>query len=268
MTKKNFLPMTLSDVPNVYKPTTSAIKMGSKSPWLTKIFTVLTFLSVIFGGTIMGFSFKTVRDGQVGYYINEPGYFTKGMYFQLPWTTDTMNIVDVGINFLDFEILMSSNSSGRDFSFKKLNVMYNVSDVDKYVATLKIVKTKKYCDNEIKIAVLTEISKQLARVVSNVSVPSCGISVLDFSTPVFETFQKNDTYEISPVVVEDSPSVIIVAITTTTTSEPLVASTTLEPEAAVTDVLSDVVIKNLDIKVSVNETTIVNNETSSSLNDD
>jgi hypothetical protein len=179
-----------------------------------------------------------------------------------------MNIVDVGINFLDFEILMSSNSSGRDFSFKKLNVMYNVSDVDKYVATLKIVKTKKYCDNEIKIAVLTEISKQLARVVSNVSVPSCGISVLDFSTPVFETFQKNDTYEISPVVVEDSPSVIIVAITTTTTSEPLVASTTLEPEAAVTDVLSDVVIKNLDIKVSVNETTIVNNETSSSLNDD
>ena len=261
----------MSDMPNVYKPTTSAIKMGSKSPWLTKMFTVLTFLSVIFGGTIMGFSFKTVSDNQVGYYINEPGYFTKGMYFQLPWAAVDMNIVDVGLNFLDFEKVMASDVSGRDFFIQKLSVMYNVSDVDKYVATLKNFKTKKYCDNEIEISVLTEISKQLDdRVLSNVSVPSCGISVvsLTFSTPVFGTFQKNETYEISPLMImEDSPSVIIVPITPTSTTstttpepEPLPASTTLEPEAAVTDVLPDVVIKDLDIKVSVNET-IVNNET-------
>jgi hypothetical protein len=273
MTKKNFLPMTMSDMPNVYKPTTSAIKMGSKSPWLTKLFTVLTFLSVIFGGTIMGFSFKTVSDNQVGYYANEPGYFSKGMYFQLPWAAVDMNIVDVGLNFLDFEKVMASDASGRDFFIQKLSVMYNVSDVDKYVSTLKNFKTKKYCDNEIEIAVLAEISKQLDRVVSNVSVPSCGISVvsLTFSTPVFGTFQKNDTYEITHAA--DPPSVIIVPITltsttSTTTPEPesLPASTTLEPEVVVTDVvttvaLPDVVIKDLDIKVSVNETTVVSNET-------
>jgi hypothetical protein len=289
MTKKNFLPMTISDMPNVYKPTTSAIKMGSKSPWLTKIFSVLAFLSVIFGGTIMGFSFKTVRDGQVGYYNNEPGYFTKGMYFQLPWTFEDMNIVDVGLGFLDFEKVVSADALGREFYIETISLRYEVKDIDKYVAALKTSKTKKYCENEIKISVLTEISKQTNRVVSDLQVPSCGLVVvnLDFSPLVLGTLiKKNDTYEmirqdnVTTGEEEDSPSIIIVAITTTvrapesgelsTTLTPSTTSTTPEsgklsttsttsttPESP----LPNVVIKDLDIKVSDDEIVVTETNT-------
>lgn len=262
MTNRKFLAMTMSDLPNVYKPTTSAIKMGSKSPWLTKLFSVLAFLSVIFGGTIMGFSFKTVSDNQVGYYINEPGYFTKGMYFQLPWATVDMNIVDVGLNFLDFEKVMASDVSGRDFFIQKMSVMYNVSNVDKYVDALKTFKTKKYCENEIEITALAEISKQLERVVSNVSVPSCGISVvnLSFSTPVFGTFQKNDTYEVvtlNSTKVSSTSTSTTTTTTSTTTATPEIVEENVPPTTTTipdTENLPDVVIKDVDIKVSVNET--------------
>lgn len=244
----------MSDATNVYKPTTSAIKMKSKSPLIAKLFSALTFLSVIFGGTIVGFSFKTVRENQVGYYVNEPGYFSKGTYFQLPWATDDMNIVDVGLGFLDFKKLMGSDSVGREFYIETMNVMYNVTDIDRYVTVLKTSRAKKYCENEIEIAVLAKLSDQIDRaVISNISVPSCGITVLglSFSTPTFGNLQKTDTsYNISSA--EEHEPIIVpvnVVLENATTTEANVETTT--------NALPDVVIKNLNITVSVNETEMI-----------
>jgi hypothetical protein len=95
-----------------------------------KMFSTIAFLCLIFGGTIFGFSFKIIADNQVGYYNNEPGHIGPGTYFQFPWTKEEMKVVNVGIEFLMFELLMGGGTNNQELIIRNANVIYNVSDVD------------------------------------------------------------------------------------------------------------------------------------------
>lgn len=175
MVKKNFLPVSTRDVelPLMSEgPAAAVAAMGTgvtqnrrglpkatkTKSWVMKMFSALTFLGLIFGGTVVGFSFKMIADNQVGYYNNEPGYMGPGTYFQFPWTKEEMKIVDVGVEFLRLERLMGVlEANDQEFMIQNANVIYNVSDVDQYIQTLKDVRSPVYCQTEIENAVLDDI---------------------------------------------------------------------------------------------------------------
>ena len=179
MGKKNFLPVSTHDVDvelplrhegpaaatgtGVYRDTVTQNIRGlpkatKTKSWVMKMFSALTFLGLIFGGTIVGFSFKMIDDNQVGYYNSEPGYMGPGTYFQFPWTKKEMKVVDVGIEFLRLERLMGVlKANDQAFMIMNANVIYNVSDVDQYINTLKDVRSPIYCQTEIENAVLDSI---------------------------------------------------------------------------------------------------------------
>jgi len=185
MGKKNFLPVSTHDVElplmsegpvaavaamggtGVYRDTVTQNRRGlpkaaKTKSWIMKMFSALTFLGLIFGGTIVGFSFKMIADNQVGYYNSEPGYMGPGTYFQFPWTKEEMKIVDVGKEFMRLERLMGVlEANDQEFMIQNANVIYNVSDVDQYIQTLKDLKDVKspvyYCQTEIENAVLDDI---------------------------------------------------------------------------------------------------------------
>ena len=177
MGKKNFLPVNTQDVElplidgpaaavtametGVYNDTVT-IRRGlpkatKTKSWVMKMFSALTFIGLIFGGTIAGFSFKMIGDNQVGYYNSEAGYMGPGTYFQFPWTKEEMKIVDVGIEFMRLERLMGTLSNDQEFMIQYANVIYNVSDVNTYVQTLKDVQSPVYCQTEIENAILDDI---------------------------------------------------------------------------------------------------------------
>ena len=223
MGKKNFLPVSQHDVEmplmggsaaaaaaversgllatmgsGVYKTTVTQNRQGlpkaaiTKS-WVMKMFSAFTFLGLIFGGTIVGFSFKMIGDNQVGYYDSEPGYMIPGTYFQFPWTREEMRIVDVGIEFLRLKQL--SGSLGDDeFMIPNTNVIYNVEDVDTYVATLKDSKSPLYCETEIenavldKLMVLNESNFLTLKEMKDIPVSPCGINInkVTFSRPIIQ----------------------------------------------------------------------------------
>ena len=132
---------------------TSLPKATKAKPWVMKMFSTLTFLGLIFGGTIAGFSFKIIDDNQVGYYNSEPGYMDPGIYFQFPWTTEKMRVVNVGKEYLSFNNLVGVVKN-QEFKIQNIDVVYNVSDVNKYIQTLKNVRSPIYCQSKIKDAIL------------------------------------------------------------------------------------------------------------------
>ena len=195
MGKKNFLPRDvelplMSEGPaaamgtGVYRDTVRRPKATKTKSWVMKMFSALTFLGLIFGGTIVGFSFKMISDNQVGYYNNEPGYMGPGTYFQFPWTKEEMKIVDVGIEFLRLERLMGVlEANDQEFMIQNANVIYNVSDVDQYIQTLKNVRSPVYCQTEIENAVLGDIvakdPEELPglKELRDIPVPDCGMTI-------------------------------------------------------------------------------------------
>lgn len=204
MGKKNFLPDVelplMSEGPTaavaamgvgtgVYRDTVTQNRRGlpkatKTKSWVMKMFSALTFLGLIFGGTIVGFSFKMIADYQVGYYNNEPGYMGPGTYFQFPWTKQEMKIVDVGIEFLRLERLMGVlEANEQEFMIQNANVIYNVSNVDQYIQTLKDVRSPVYCQTEIENAVLDDIvttdPEELPglKELRDIPVPDCGMTI-------------------------------------------------------------------------------------------
>lgn len=179
MGKRNFLPVSTRDIElplmsegaavsamggtGVYRDTVTQNRRGlpkaaKTKSWVMKMFSAFTFLGLIFGGTVVGFSFKIIADNQVGYYNSEPGYMGSGTYFQFPWTKEEMKIVNVGIEFLKLDRLMGVlEANDQEFLIQNANVIYNVSDVDQYIQTLKDVKSPVYCQTEIESAVLEVI---------------------------------------------------------------------------------------------------------------
>jgi hypothetical protein len=176
MVKKNFLPVSTGDVElplseglvasmgtGVYRDTVTQNRRGlpkatKTRSWIMKMFSALTFLGLIFGGTIVGFSFKMIAYNQVGYYNSSEGYMGPGTYFQFPWTKEEMKIVDVGKEFMRLEHLMGVlEANEQEFMVQNANVIYNVSDVDKYINILKYVESPVYCQTEIENAVIDDI---------------------------------------------------------------------------------------------------------------
>lgn len=209
MGKKNFLPVSTRDVElplmsegpaaaiaamgnmdtGVYRDTVTQNRRGlpkatKTKSWVMKMFSALTFLGLIFGGTIVGFSFKMIADNQVGYYNSEPGYMGPGTYFQFPWTKEEMKVVDVDIEFLRIERLMGVlEANNQEFMIQNANVIYNVSDVDQYIQTLKNVRSPVYCQTEIENAVLDDIvttdpeELPALKELRDIPVPECGMTI-------------------------------------------------------------------------------------------
>lgn len=197
---KNFLPVSLNDVDiplingpkaavasmgtGVYKDTVTTIPKAVKTKsWVMKMFSSIAFLGLIFGGTIVGFSFKIVGDDQVGYYYKEPGFMGPGIYFQFPWTKEEMKIVDVGREFIQFKDFTGTLSTNQEFKIKTVNVNYNVSDINQYINTLKDVKSPLYCQTDIEKAILKEIyneydaSFSIVNEMNDIAVLECGIVI-------------------------------------------------------------------------------------------
>lgn len=207
MGKKNFLPVSTRDVElslmsegpvaavsamggaGVYRDTVTQNIRGlpkatKTKSWIMKMFSALTFLGLIFGGTVVGFSFKMIADNQVGYYNSEPGYMGPGTYFQFPWTKEEMKIVNVGIEFMRLDRLMGVlEVNDQEFMIQNANVIYNVSDVDQYIQILKNVKSPVYCQTEIENAVLDDIintnSNELPSLkeLRDIPVTNCGMTI-------------------------------------------------------------------------------------------
>jgi hypothetical protein len=199
--KNIFLPVSTRDVEDVELPfmsedrsaaavaamgavTRRLPKATKTKPWVMKMVSTLAFLALIFGGTITGFSFKMIADNQVGYYDSEPGYMGPGTYFQFPWTTEQMQVVNVGAEFLQLNNLMGVllNHGNQEFMIQNADVLYNVSDVNKYIETLKAFRSPIYCHTEIKNAIIDHISKTKLRkldmkVLIDIPVYVCGITI-------------------------------------------------------------------------------------------
>jgi hypothetical protein len=273
MGKKNFLPVSIRDVElplmsegpaaavaamggtGVYRDTVTQNRRGlpkatKTEPWIMKMFSALTFLGLIFGGTIVGFSFKMISDNQVGYYNSEPGYMGPGTYFQFPWTKEEMKIVDVGIEFMKLERLMGVlDANDQEFMIQNANVIYNVSDVDQYIQTLKDVKSPIYCQTKIENAVLNEIVNTDPEDLPNlkklrgIPVTDCGMTIerVILSRPIIT--QKN------PLIVnlggaqqprvtyqtQDREEEVTTPKPPTTTKSTTTTTTTTQPEEDVTE---------------------------------
>ena len=202
MVKKNFLPVSTGDVElplseglvasmgtGVYRDTVTQNRRGlpkatKTRSWIMKMFSALTFLGLIFGGTIVGFSFKMIADNQVGYYNSGEGYMGPGTYFQFPWTKEEMKIVDVGKEFMRLEHLMGVlEANEQEFMVQNANVIYNVSDVDKYINILKNVTSPVYCQTEIENAVIDDIvitdpeELPVLKELRDIPVTKCGMTI-------------------------------------------------------------------------------------------
>jgi hypothetical protein len=205
--KKNFLPVSTHDVElpfmsggpaaavaamggvGVYRDTVTQNRRGlpkaiKTKSWVMNMFLALTVLGTIFGSTIVGFSFKMISDNQVGYYNSEPGYMGPGTYFQFPWTKEEMKIVDVGLEFMKIERLVGVlKVNNQEFMIQNANVIYNVSDVDKYIQTLKDVKSPVYCHTEIENAVRDDVVRTAPeklpslKELNDIPVTECGMTI-------------------------------------------------------------------------------------------
>jgi hypothetical protein len=207
MGKKNFLPISQRDVElplmgnvpegtGVYRDTVTQNRRGlpkavKTKSWVMKMFSALTFLGLIFGGTIIGFSFKMIGDNQVGYYDGESGYMEPGIYFQFPWTKEEMHIVNIGREFLHLENIIGvfNNGSENEFHIAKADVSYNIHDIDKYINVIQDMDPV-YCHTEIEKAIIEDISNsdiQSLFEVYNISVNECGINIRRavISKPIF-----------------------------------------------------------------------------------
>ena len=279
MGKKNFLPVSTHDVElplmsegpvaavaamggtGVYRDTVTQNRRGlpkaaKTKSWIMKMFSALTFLGLIFGGTIVGFSFKMIADNQVGYYNSEPGYMGPGTYFQFPWTKEEMKIVDVGKEFMRLERLMGVlEANDQEFMIQNANVIYNVSDVDQYIQTLKDLKDVKspvyYCQTEIENAVLDDIvntdPEELPglKELRDIPVTDCGMTIerAILSRPIIT--QKNplivnvDGTQQPRVTYQTQEEATTPKHPTTTKSTTTTTTTTQAPEEDVTEPVED-----------------------------
>lgn len=271
---KNFLPVSTRDVElplmsegpaaavaamgnmgtGVYRDTVTQNRRGlpkaiKTKSWVMKMFSALTFLGLIFGGTIVGFSFKMIADNQVGYYNNESGYMGPGTYFQFPWTKEEMKIVDVGIEFLRLERLMGVlEANDQEFMIQNANVIYSVSDVDQYIQTLKDVRSPVYCQTEIENAVLDAAvgtspeDLPTLKELRNIPVPECGTTIerVALSRPIIS--QKN------PLIVnvdgQQQPRITYQTQNDELTTKSTATTTTRAPEEDATEEPEEPVVTN------------------------
>jgi len=217
------------------------------------MFSALTFLGIIFGGTIVGFSFKMISDNQVGYYNSEPGYMGPGTYFQFPWTKEEMKIVDVGLEFMKIERLVGVlEANNQEFMIQNANVIYNVSDVDKYIQNLKDVKSPVYCQTELENAVRDNVVRTDPeklpglKELKDIPVTECGMTIkrailsgpsITHKTPLVVNIAGAQQPRVTDQTQDREEEATIPKPTTTTTTQPPeedVTEPVEEPDTATT----------------------------------
>ena len=146
------------DMMNIDMLNQNMIKSLKSKSWVVNLFSIFTFLTLLFGGTLFGFSFKLVGENQIGYYENEMGYYLPGSYFQFPWNKQIFHIVNVGIEHLQInDIQFTSLKNNARCVIKTINIIYNVSDPERYVNIIKDVKGLKQFLRMLEIQIMNEI---------------------------------------------------------------------------------------------------------------
>jgi hypothetical protein len=201
MSKKNFLPVNQRDVEiplmerhnaavaalgglEVYKnnliENSGLPKARKTKSWIMKMFSALTFLGLIFGGTIIGFSFKVIGINQIGYYNNEKGYMSEGVYFQFPWTKEEMHIINIGTQYMEMNNIPGVFNDGVDFTVNDAGIKYNITNIDSYVNITKQLNSPSYCIHQMKNAIRDEIQKMnkikhIKLELNSIEISDCGI---------------------------------------------------------------------------------------------
>jgi hypothetical protein len=203
MVTKNFLPLKQNDVENPLMNSHEAAvaamglevlarngpKVVRTRSWVMRLFSAFTCMGLIFGSTVMGFSFKMVNDSQVGFFSSETGYFGPGIYLQFPWTLEEMHIVDVGVNVLKLNHLTSVFNGDQEYTIQDTTISYNVTDVKTYVETIRANKSPVFCQSLIETKVLEMISSEIDNSVDfnllgeNINVPRCGVTINSIILP-------------------------------------------------------------------------------------
>jgi hypothetical protein len=203
MVTKNFLPVKQHDVENPLMDSHEAAvaamglevlarngpKVVRTRSWVMRLFSAFTCMGLIFGSTVMGFSFKMVNDSQVGFFSSETGYFGPGIYLQFPWTLEEMHIVDVGVNVLKLNHLTSVFNGDQEYTIQDTTISYNVTDVKTYVETIRANKSPIFCQSLIETKVLEMISEEIANSLDfnllgeNINVPRCGVTINSIILP-------------------------------------------------------------------------------------
>ncbi|MGL5961121.1 MAG: hypothetical protein ACRCZ0_04145, partial [Cetobacterium sp.] len=150
------------DMINIENLNKNMVKSLKAKSWAMNMLSIFTFLILLFGGTLFGFSFKLVGEKQVGYYDNEIGYYEPGSYFQFPWMKHQFHIINIGIEHLQLnDITGYSSTDNVKFTIKTLNIIYNVNDVDLYVKAIKDVGGIKQFLKLMEIQITNEIINDL-----------------------------------------------------------------------------------------------------------
>ena len=203
MVTKNFLPLKQNDVENPLMDSHEAAvaamglevlarngpKVVRTRSWVMRLFSAFTCMGLIFGSTVMGFSFKMVNDSQVGFFSSETGYFGPGIYLQFPWTLEEMHIVDVGVNVLKLNHLTSVFNGDQEYTIQDTTISYNVTDVKTYVETIRANKSPVFCQSLIETKVLEMISEEIDNssdfnlLGENINVPRCGVTINSIILP-------------------------------------------------------------------------------------
>jgi len=203
MVTKNFLPLKQNDVENPLMDSHEAAvaamglevlarngpKVVRTRSWVMRLFSAFTCMGLIFGSTVMGFSFKMVNDSQVGFFSSETEYFGPGIYLQFPWTLEEMHIVDVGVNVLKLNHLTSVFNGDQEYTIQDTTISYNVTDVKTYVETIRANKSPVFCQSLIETKVLEMISSEINNSLDfnllgeNINVPRCGVTINSIILP-------------------------------------------------------------------------------------
>jgi hypothetical protein len=143
MSNKKFLPINSSDieiplikggipVEDSFEKS-SRNRKGRPKTCFMKFLSVFTFMGLIFGATVLGFSFNLIGSDQIGYYKNGEGFMGKGIYFNFPWIKERMKVISIRPEITKkFDDVLVHQEYSID-----VNVVYNVTNIANYVDNLR-----------------------------------------------------------------------------------------------------------------------------------
>lgn len=143
MSNKKFLPINSSDVEIPLMKggipvedsfeKSSRNRKGRPKTCFMKFLSVFTFMGLIFGATVLGFSFNLIGSDQIGYYKNGEGFMGKGIYFNFPWIKERMKVISIRPEITKkFDDVLVHQEYSID-----VNVVYNVTNIANYVDNLR-----------------------------------------------------------------------------------------------------------------------------------
>lgn len=149
MTRKDFLPSSKFvpfDIENglLNNATIPPVRVRVPSKcgtFVRKMFPVFGICTLIFGTIMIGSSYVTVEEGQVGFYGSAPDVvYSTGLFIQFPWIKEKFLIATIGNRSIMLWNIRGISYDNYDYDIKCIAVEFEVSDVPAYIS--KIVKNK------------------------------------------------------------------------------------------------------------------------------